>query len=157
MMENKRIIYTNNETGMVAVVIPAIEELGRGVTLDEIAARAIPIGVRYRIIDKDQLPQDRYFRNAWTDEYDTETVDIHRGKAEKIHMDKLRIERNKKLKELDLEFMLALEKGDNVAKDQLVQKKQQLRDMPQNEDLTRHKTLEDLKNYIPNILKGRTE
>ena len=58
---NQRIIYTN-EAGGVSVVIPAQES---GLTVEEIAARVVPEGVAFEIVDVSSIPTERTFRNAW--------------------------------------------------------------------------------------------
>jgi hypothetical protein len=60
-MENPRIIYPTPEGG-VAIIIPAP---GCGLTIEEIAAKDVPAGVPYRIVDATDIPADRTFRNAW--------------------------------------------------------------------------------------------
>ena len=57
----KRIIYPTDEGG-VAVIVPAPE---CGLTIEEIAAKDVPAGVEYKIIDTADIPSDRTFRNAW--------------------------------------------------------------------------------------------
>jgi len=63
----KKIIYPN-ENG-IAVLIPSGE-----LSLEETALKDVPTGVKYKIIDASDLPQERDFRNAWeydfTDSYD---------------------------------------------------------------------------------------
>jgi len=58
---NQRIIYPLDNGG-VAVVIPAPE---CGLTIEEIAAKDVPEGKPYKIIDAADVPSDRTFRNAW--------------------------------------------------------------------------------------------
>lgn len=53
---NQRIIYPIPEGG-VAVIIPA-ESVER-------ALKDVPEGVSYEIVDADNIPSDRTFRNAW--------------------------------------------------------------------------------------------
>jgi hypothetical protein len=60
---NKRIIYPSAEGG-VCVIVPSPEAL-LSMTIEEIAIKDVPSGVDYKIIDVDELPQDRAFRNAW--------------------------------------------------------------------------------------------
>ena len=60
-MQNKRIIY-QNDTGGVAVLIPA----DCGLTIEEIAAKDVPTGKAYKIVDVADLPTDRQWRNEWT-------------------------------------------------------------------------------------------
>ena len=57
----KRIIYPTDEGG-VAILVPAPE---CGLTIEEIAAKDVPEGKEYKIIDTADVPSDRTFRNAW--------------------------------------------------------------------------------------------
>lgn len=56
-----RIIYPNEEGG-VSVIIPAPE---CGLAIEEIAAKDVPAGTPYKIVDVSDIPSDRTFRNAW--------------------------------------------------------------------------------------------
>ena len=56
-----RIIYPNDDGG-VSIVIPAPE---CGLTIEEIAAKDVPEGKPYKIVDVADIPSDRTFRNAW--------------------------------------------------------------------------------------------
>lgn len=103
----------------------------------------------YRITDKTNIPNDRTFRNAWTDDNPTETVDVHIEKARDIHMNKIRELRNKKLEQLDLKYMRADEAGNTQLKQQIAAQKQALRDIPQNFDLATAQTPEELKELLP--------
>ena len=58
---NQRIIYQTDEGG-VAVIIPAPE---CGLTIEEIAAKDVPAGKPYKIVDGSDIPSERLFRNAW--------------------------------------------------------------------------------------------
>jgi hypothetical protein len=59
----KRIIYPTDNGG-VAIVIPAPEALDT-MTIEEIAAKDVPAGKTFKIIDVADIPSDRTFRNAW--------------------------------------------------------------------------------------------
>lgn len=59
---NERIIY-ETEDGGVAVIIPAPE---CDLTIEEIAAKDVPEGVSYHIVDVSEVPSDRTFREAWS-------------------------------------------------------------------------------------------
>jgi len=61
---NQRIIYQTDDGG-VAVIVPAPECLIDR-TIEEIAAKDVPAGKPYKIVDVDTIPTDRTFRNAWT-------------------------------------------------------------------------------------------
>lgn len=58
---NQRIIYPTDEGG-VAVIIPAPD---CGLTIEEIAAKDVPEGKPYKIVDVADIPTDRTFRAAW--------------------------------------------------------------------------------------------
>lgn len=58
---NQRIIYPTDEGG-VAIIIPAPD---CGWTIEEIAAKQVPSGTPYKIVDVSDIPTDRTFRNAW--------------------------------------------------------------------------------------------
>jgi hypothetical protein len=57
----KRIIYPTEEGG-VAVIVPATE---CGLTIEQIAAKDVPAGRLYKIVDVSDIPTDRTFRDAW--------------------------------------------------------------------------------------------
>lgn len=56
-----RIIYPTDEGG-VAIIIPAPE---CGLTIEEIAAKDVPEGKPFKIVNVSDIPADRTFRNAW--------------------------------------------------------------------------------------------
>jgi hypothetical protein len=58
---DQRIIY-QNETGGVAVVIPC----DCGLTIEQIAAKDVPTGRPFKIVDASEIPTDRQWRNEWT-------------------------------------------------------------------------------------------
>jgi hypothetical protein len=76
---NQRIIYAT-EDGGVAVLIPAPECL-ESHTIEEIAAKDVPFGKPYKIVDVSAILEDRTFRGAWTvDEEDlTDGVGAEHG------------------------------------------------------------------------------
>jgi len=60
-MIDQRIIYPTDEGG-VAVIVPAPE---CGLTIEEIAAKDVPAGKPFKIVDVVEIPSDRLFRGAW--------------------------------------------------------------------------------------------
>jgi hypothetical protein len=58
---NSRIIYPTDDGG-VAIIIPA----ECGLTIEEIAAKDVPAGKPYEIVDVTDIPSDRTFRGAWS-------------------------------------------------------------------------------------------
>lgn len=57
----KLAIFPNTE-GTISVLVPAPN---CGLTLEQICAKDVPTGVKYKIIDSSELPADREFRDAW--------------------------------------------------------------------------------------------
>lgn len=58
---NSRIIFPNDEGG-VSIIVPAPD---CGLTIEEIAAKDVPAGKPFKIVDVSDIPEDRTFRNAW--------------------------------------------------------------------------------------------
>jgi len=67
---NKRIIF-KNDNGGVSVIIPATTE----VTVEEIAAKVVPTGKPYKIVDVSVIPSDRTARYLW----DVDEADLTGG------------------------------------------------------------------------------
>jgi hypothetical protein len=61
---NQQIIFQNDEGG-VSVIVPSPNCLQEH-TIEEIAAKDVPAGKPYKIVDVADIPSDRTFRNAWT-------------------------------------------------------------------------------------------
>ena len=64
-----KILY-KQDSGIVAVMCPVLTEINpsTGVewTIEEIAAKDVPSGKKYKIVDDSDVPTDRAFRDAWT-------------------------------------------------------------------------------------------
>jgi hypothetical protein len=60
---NQRIIYPNDDGG-VSILIPTPEYLSEH-TIEELAAKDVPAGKPFQIVDVADIPEDRTFRNAW--------------------------------------------------------------------------------------------
>lgn len=59
----KRIIYKTIDGG-VAVIVPTSEWL-ESHSIEELAAKDVPAGVEFQIVDIADIPSDRTFRDAW--------------------------------------------------------------------------------------------
>lgn len=60
-----RIIYPNNNS--ISIIIPSAS---CSMDINNIAKKYVPNGVKYKIIDINQIPIDRTFREAWTYDFD---------------------------------------------------------------------------------------
>ena len=56
-----RIIYKTAEN-TVSVIIPSQKWPG---TMEELAQKDVPTGLKYKIVENSIIPSDRSFRNAW--------------------------------------------------------------------------------------------
>jgi hypothetical protein len=72
---NSVILHTDPETGMVVITYPTGE-----LSLEETAKKDVPTGTKYWVVDKDELPEDRSFRDAW--EIDEDYLGTHSGRGE---------------------------------------------------------------------------
>jgi len=117
---NTVIIYTQ-DNGTAAIIRPTEEALAT-MTIEQIATKDVPAGIAFRIVNDDEIPNDRTFRNAL--KYDL-TVDM--PKAVSITQDRLRAERKPLLEAQDVLFNRALESGADTKA--IVAEKQRLRDI----------------------------
>ena len=79
------IIYTNTNGG-ISVIIPTGE-----LSIKEVAAKDVPAGTPYEIVEDYAIPSDRTFRNAWV--MGNCCVDHDLGKCKEIGHDKRRAAR----------------------------------------------------------------
>ena len=150
MTPDTRIAYKDVD-GNVSVVIPTPNFIANGGTMAQFLEQPLPEGAIFEVLHKDNIPTDRYFRNAW--KLDGNKVDIDRAKAEKIHMVNLRKVRDDRLKVEDIEYQKALEMRDDAKMNAVANRKKKLRDMPMETDLS-GLSLEDLKLFKPVVLEG---
>jgi len=80
-----KIIYQNKEGG-ISIIHPTGE-----LSIEEVAAKDVPEGVAYEIVEDDAIPADRFFRNAWV--ANGAAVDVDLDKAKDIGHDKRRAAR----------------------------------------------------------------
>jgi hypothetical protein len=100
----KRIIY-QNETGGVSIIIPT-ESV-------ELALKDVPEGVPYEIVSADDIPSDRYFRNAWV--MGDCCVEHDLDKCKEIGHDLRRQQRAEEFKPYDEVIMKQIPGADAVA------------------------------------------
>lgn len=60
-----QVILYKQDNGVVAIVRPTEEALAV-YGIEAIAAKDVPEGKEYKIIDAADVPSDRLFRNAWS-------------------------------------------------------------------------------------------
>lgn len=122
--EQANTIYQDSECTIVAGYQPM-----RAVSFEEVSPEA--------------LPKDREFRAAWK-HCPEHGVRVCLQTARSIHMDKIRAARNKELEKLDIQTMRGID---------VQARKQILRDLPANFDLSGAKNTDELKALWPEELK----
>ena len=141
-------IAVKRSDGGVSIIVPTNEATPALLLRDALAVVGY---VSHREIEDNKIPTDRYFRNAWTDDNPTTTVDVDITKAKDIKKNYMRQLRKPKLEALDIEFMKALETGDTQAQSSIAAKKQELRAVT---DLSLPETVEELKAFLPLCFKN---
>jgi len=68
----KRVLYPNDDGG-VAVLIPSPN---CDLSLDEIITKDVPKGKPYLVVDVDDIPTDREFRDAWVADFTGAEVNV---------------------------------------------------------------------------------
>ena len=103
-----KIIY-KNESGGVSIIHPTDEALSF-MTIDEIAKKDVPTGVKYKIVEDSEVPTDRTFRDAWEVDINILTgggrwrmINVNLDKAKDIANAFLRNQRAELFKPLDVE------------------------------------------------------
>jgi hypothetical protein len=94
------------------------------------AQRSVPTGLPYQIVDTDAIPQDRTFRNAWKAQGRQIVEDVEKAKV--VAKDILRAQRAPLLEALDVQYLRALEQGEDTVL--IVAEKQRLRDITKTPD-----------------------
>jgi hypothetical protein len=131
------IIHTEGDGVAVIIGAPGIP--------NETLVQAVPVAANYITADISELPEDRYFRDAWRLVDGQLVVDIEAAKE--VQRDEWRRLRKPKLDALDLDFMRALEAGESLVA--IAAAKTALRDVTETE---LSGTLEEIKANIPAIL-----
>jgi hypothetical protein len=135
--------YDNDESKVIDYVIERNKSSGQ-----------IAEGATYWLIDSEKVPTDHYFFEAW--EYGDDSVIVNMSKARNIHMNAIRVERNKELTAKDITFMRSVEDGNTDAQATIKAEKQALRDLPTTFDITTDvDTPEQLKVKWPTELPAR--
>lgn len=157
----RRIAYTRADGGL-SIVTPAIShddpvEFTEQDALDRALAKDVPPDAQGAIvIEASEIPQDRTYRNAWANRDGKIEPDM--AKAKEVHRDILRRERVPLLAALDIEFMRAVEAGDQSAIAGIAKRKQALRDAPADPQIDAAETVDTLKAIgLPAIESSRTQ
>jgi hypothetical protein len=129
--------------GQVAVIIPADPNL----SIEEIAAKDVPVGLPYKIVDSLEIDND-YF-NAY-DFHPEDGVIENITRAQDIQKNNWRKLRSELLTTLDIHFNIALEKQDTRAQKTIASQKQALRDVTK-ADLPSD-SIANIKAIVPDIL-----
>ena len=137
-------IIAYNNGGGVGVIIPVLDNESK---ITEFASANVEAGVEYIIIDNSELPKDQTFRDALEV---SGGLKFNANKAKAIWKNKWREARKSKLAALDIDFMRAVESGDQAKQAEIAGKKQALRDVTLTE--IPGTTPEEIKSVWPEVL-----
>mgnify|MGYP003134815629 CR=1 FL=1 len=151
-MSDKRIVY-QGEDGIAKIVVPSLEYLAKGNTLNDVLIKCVPENCRDSadIVEVDTVESDRTFRNAWVTEKGKST-EVDLAKAKDIAKDKVRQARTPKFQELDIAYQRADEAGDSDAKTAVATKKQTARDATANTKITNADSVANLKTGMNEVI-----
>jgi hypothetical protein len=107
--------------------------------------------VRWRIVSYNDIPKDRVYRDALTD--DGTKLGHDMPKAREVHRGLIRQYRTLALADLDAAYLMADEKADKAEKARIVTLKQELRDLPAHPAIDAAKTVDELKTVWHEALK----
>jgi len=79
-------------------------------------------------------------------------ININMSIAKEIKKQEIRYERHKKMQILDIEFMQALEQNNEALKEEIMNKKQRLRDATDEIGIETAVSIDELKSVRPSIL-----
>lgn len=150
-----KVIAYYTEDKEVAIIYPNINCKYSFETDDDFYNRmteSIPNQLKWsiRLINSEDIPDD-YFEKAWKLGPENIVVDIRT--ARKVQLENIRCKRNELLKQLDTSEIEALSKNDNKQLQEIRNKKNILRNLPESLYLNELTNLNDIKQYWPEILK----
>jgi hypothetical protein len=102
-----------------------------------------------------QLEGTKPYRKAWRFDKDTRSITFDMDAARSKHLFMIRYHRDKRLRELDGQYMAATAKGDAAAAAAVEAERQRLRDIPQTFDLTGATTIQELRALWPSGITNR--
>jgi len=137
-------IIAYNNAGGLGVIIPILDDESK---ITEFASTNVQPGIDYIIIDNSELPSDQTFRDALEV---NGGIKFNSDKAKAIWRNKWRESRKSKLASLDIDFMRAVESGDQAKQAEIAGKKQALRDVTLTE--IPGTTPEEIKSVWPEVL-----
>lgn len=150
-----RIIYDDAD-GRCRIVTPDDKFQQVTETSESALARlyevALPGVVEFLVCTPDKIPQDKTFRDAWKKGDKNEPIKVDFDKAISIHRERLQAACERKIAQLNQELEIALE-NDNLPQQVAIRRTKKILRTLQNANLTHCKTVEDIKNSIPNELK----
>lgn len=139
-----RVAITNADGSVAIMSLIAAGEWDDKRIADEVERSGLPSQpILWRRIDDGDLPTDRSFRGAWSDNGKAIVHDM--PKARDIQRERIRALRAPLLAGLDAEYQRADEAEDKAAKRAVALRKQALRDAPSDPRIDSADTIEQLK------------
>jgi len=127
------------------IVVPA-----KGKTIEDAILTLPAESEGHFVTRREALIQDRYFRNAWKLDLPKQSISVDMVKAKAVHIDRLRVKRNERLNELDIEWFKA---ATDLERKTIERQKQNLRNMPDDDIFNLPNTPDELKKTIPGYME----
>lgn len=144
------IIIFKNLDNTCGIIHPAPEAL-EVMSIEDIALKDVPSGLSYRICALEDIPTDRYFREAWAD--DGGVVNILMSRAKDVHMNNVRNARDKKFIEMGFPYKLDSDLEEAIIPIETRTILQTLRNIPQTLDFSGVSSPEELRGIWPRELR----
>lgn len=146
-------VRTTANKSDAARVIPEVTDMTLDEYIDFIKDRDICSSCTNIVVcDHTEVPTDRTFRDAWEQDAN-KAVKVNMPKARIIHMDRIRQERNEKLKKVSVSDEKPVPEIETIFVNERKAELEKLRDIPQTFDLEQFTTPEALKAAWPDELK----
>lgn len=146
-----QVIVFKNENGSVGIVTPAADWQG---TMEDLQTKRVPQGLQSAVVNMDDLPAARDFREAWTLTVDgLVAVDIVQAQA--LQTERILAAYDAKLTKLDETVPRALESADFLDgyQQQVAQEKQALRTARAAVDLSSAVSIEAIRAAFPSEIQ----
>ncbi len=148
-------LYTDAVTGYAALVYPTEEYLhtqpaAERQTLVNLIRDVVPAGAPHQVLPIDDLPDDGEFSAVWVYAPDDDPpLRVDMSDARTVWRNRIRRARTKLFPALDVAYMRALETGDHAQIQEVVARKQALRDLPADPEIEHATTTEALRALWP--------
>lgn len=151
---NKCLIY-EDENGYCKIIVPGGSFKQQWESEENAIARlhqvSIPSVVEFIVCDRERIPKDTTFRDAWRKGTTQEPIKVDFQKALVIHRERIQQACEKKIEKLNAELEISIE-NDNLPEQVSINRTKKILRQLHELNLTHCKTVEDIKFSVPKEL-----